>query len=95
MHLKVIEVFSWPRPRDHWGCSAMCAILDVNVANQVFGELRPEAGVKFFDWLNSGLGRLVLGGRLREELNKTSARDWLVQGVLAGRVRSVSETKVD
>ena len=73
----------------------MCAILNANVADEVFGDLRPEAGAKFFEWLNSGPGRLVLGGRLRDELNKTSARNWLVQAVLAGRVRSVSDTKVD
>ena len=73
----------------------MCAILDANVSNQVFGKDRPEAGVEFFEWLSSGPGRLVLGRKLRNELSKTSARKWLAQAVLAGRVRNVSDIRVD
>ncbi len=50
----------------------MCAIVDANVVDEVFGEKRPPAGEKFFDWLTVGNGRLVVGGRLLEELDRSS-----------------------
>ena len=31
----------------------MCAIIDANVASEVFGTDRPEAGARFFDWINA------------------------------------------
>ena len=73
----------------------MCAIVDANVAHEVFGADRPEAGVKFFDWINSGIGRLVVGGMLLEELNRTSAREWARQALNAGLIRNVRETDVN
>lgn len=72
----------------------MCAILDANVAGEVFGKTRPTAGLKFFEWMDHGPGRLVLGGHLRDELVKTSAQEWVKQALLAGRIRNVSDTKV-
>ena len=44
----------------------MCAIVDANVAYEVFGRDRPPAGERFFDWLSSPRGQLVVGGKLRE-----------------------------
>ena len=73
----------------------MCAIVDANVAHDVFGADRPEAGVKFFQWISSGNGRLVAGGKLLEELNRTSAREWARQALNAGLIRNVPETHVD
>lgn len=74
----------------------MCAILDANVAHKVFGANRPEAGKAFFDWLDSGNGRLVVGGRLRRELDGVSgSREWLQQAVLAGRVRNIDDREID
>lgn len=73
----------------------MCAILDANVASQVFGKGRPEAGVRFFEWISRGPGRMVVGGYLREELNRTQAREWVRQALIAGRVRSISDTISD
>ena len=73
----------------------MCAIVDANVAHEVFGSDRPEAGVKFFEWINSGIGRLVAGGKLLEELNRTSAREWARQALNAGLIRNVRETDVN
>ena len=74
----------------------MCAILDANVAGQVFGANRPAAGQAFFDWLDSGRGRLVIGGRLRRELDRNGDfRDWRLQAGLAGRVTLLNDAAVD
>ena len=73
----------------------MCAILDANIAGEVFGSNRPEAGTEFLKWLNEGRGCLVSGGKLRYELNQTSARDWMRQAMLAGRLRNVDDAEVD
>ena len=73
----------------------MCGILDANVAHEVFGSTRPPAGEKFFDWINTGNGRLVAGGKLLEELYQTSARDWAQQAINAGLIRSVNEHKIN
>ena len=74
----------------------MCAILDANVAGQVFGAGRPAAGAKFFEWIHSGRGRLVLGGRLRRELDRLSAfREWRRQAELAGKVTLLNDEAVD
>ena len=48
----------------------MCAIVDNNVVNEVFGGDPPEAGKQFRRWLGSRNGRLVVGGRLLEELTR-------------------------
>ena len=74
----------------------MCAILDANVVGQVFGGDRPTAGRAFFEWVDSGPGRLVAGGRLRRELDRTRAfREWRLQAVLAGRIMLLNDEAVD
>ena len=74
----------------------MCAILDANVAAQVFGVERPPAGRAFFKWIDSGPGRLVLGGRLRRELDRNQKlREWRLQAVLAGQVTLLNDDAVD
>lgn len=74
----------------------MCAILDNDVASEVFGQDRPAAGKAFFDWINSGRGSLVAGGQLLEELDRTRAfKKWRRQAVLAGRLRIVSNSAVE
>ena len=74
----------------------MCAILDANVVGQVFGPDRPAAGKAFFDWLQSDRGRLVVGGKLRRELDRSTAfRQWRQQAVLAGRVALLNDDAVD
>lgn len=62
----------------------MCAILDANVAHEVFNETT-EAGREFLRWVMSGSGRLITGGKNWSELGerKRSIR----QLVLAGKVR--------
>lgn len=74
----------------------MCAILDKNVVHEVFGENRPSAGVEFFEWLNSGKGLLVLGGKLRQELvENRKFKEWLPEAVRAGRIRTYNDETVN
>ena len=75
----------------------MCAIVDANVVSEIFGSDLPPAGEKFFDWLNKGSGRLVGGGKLLEELEKSSVdfRRWGQEAQLAGKMRIVNKSEVD
>ena len=73
----------------------MCAIVDANRADEVFGEKATEAGEAFLDWLIRRHGRLVVGGKVLRELTKTSARDRLQQLTLAGRAFTVDDDQVD
>ena len=73
----------------------MCAIVDANVAGQVFGNCRPPAGEEFYKWLNAGKGRLVIGGKLLQELNKTKFRKWVSQARKFGFAREVDESQVE
>ena len=69
----------------------MCAIVDANVAGDVFGT---EAGKKFAEWINPGRGRLVAAGRLLEELDKTPFRNWIQEAIRAGLLKTVCERDV-
>ena len=75
----------------------MCAIVDANVVSEVFGSNLPPAGEKFFDWLNQGSGRLIVGGKLLEELEQSSAdfRRWGQEAQLAGKMKIVNKSEVD
>ena len=73
----------------------MCAIVDANVVPEVFGHDRPAAGAEFFKWINREGGRLVAGGRLLEELERTVAREWVRQAMIAGRIRAEDNSEVD
>ena len=66
----------------------MCGIVDANVAHQVFGQNRNEAGKAFYDWISSGSGHLVVGGKLHNELLGSSSdlRRLFRQLELAGRM---------
>ena len=46
----------------------MCVILDASARDDVFGKNRTVAGKQFFRWLEMPSARLVLGGKLTEEL---------------------------
>ena len=74
----------------------MCAIVDANVAGEVFGASPSLAGDKFFDWINRGSRRLVVGGKLFEELETSSPgfREWASQAVQAGKMRILDESEV-
>ena len=73
----------------------MCAIVDVNVSHEIFGDNRPEAGEKFFKWLDSGSLRLVVSRKLLAELNYGKAQQWIRQAILAGKVRQEASGTVD
>ncbi len=45
--------------------------------------------MKFLNWIKDGIGCLVVGGTLLEELNRTSVREWARQALSAGLIRSV------
>ena len=75
----------------------MCAIVDANVASEVFGPSPQSAGEKFFEWINKGSNRLVAGGKLLEELESGSPdfRIWASVAVSAGKMRIVNKTDVE
>ena len=73
----------------------MCAVIDANVAHEVFGSSLQPAGRGFLEWVNKGLGRLVAGGKLVAELDGTPAREWLRQAQNAGRVARVNDEEVN
>lgn len=74
----------------------MCAIVDNDVRDEVFGGARSEAGRYLFDWLTDGRGKLAVGGKLRRELSGSSSFvRWMKVAQLAGRVVSVEDGRVD
>ncbi len=73
----------------------MCAIVDVNVSHEVFGDNRPEAGERFFKSLSSGTLRLVVGKKLLDELKDWKAQHWIQQAILAGIVQQETSDTVD
>ena len=74
----------------------MCAIVDNNVRDQVFGNNRPSAGEFFFNWLEERGGRLVIGGELLRELSGYSNfTDWLPGAIRSGRVSVIPDQTVD
>ena len=78
----------------------MCAIVDANVRDQVFGDSPTAAGRFFRDWLFSGRGGLlVVGGKLKLELSDNNRNiNFLTayrQLAQSGRARSIPDADVD
>ena len=77
----------------------MCAIVDANAAHEVFGSNQnpaSEAGKGFFRWLNSSKGKLVVGGKLKEELGRVpNYRMWAQQATLSGKLINKGKDRVD
>lgn len=76
----------------------MCAIVDANVADEVFGPRPSPAGREFYEWVDKAPhGHLVVGGKLYKELKKGSPgfREWAKQAALAGLMTVFDEKKVD
>lgn len=75
----------------------MCAIVDANVVHEVFGSNLRPAGEKFFEWIETGSERLVVGGKLREELEQGSEdfRIWARQAIIARKMKIISKDRVD
>ena len=72
----------------------MYAILDPKAAHEVFGSNRPEEGENFFNLVDSGVERLVVGRQLLEHLYESDAREWTRQALNAGLIRQVRESEV-
>ena len=78
----------------------MCAILDANSVHDVFGlSRRSAAGKDFHAHLLKGGMELVVGGKLLQELSRTSGvfREWLKEadrGGHRGRIRNVASEEV-
>ncbi|MDE0341249.1 MAG: PIN domain-containing protein [Nitrospinae bacterium] len=75
----------------------MCAIVDANVAHEVFGSNPSQAGEQFFGWIEEGNNRLVVGGKLFEELEASSEefRNWARQAIIARKMKVVDKKQVD
>ena len=73
----------------------MCVIIDANVADEVFGKDAPEAGKEVFDRIRSGRLSIVIGGKLLDELYRTSSRDSIEESMRAGTVIFIDNERVD
>ena len=75
----------------------MCAIVDNDVRDQVFGaNSRSPAGRFFLDWLSNRHGQLVVGGQLLRELNESSDFNrWLGAALARNRARRIDDDRVD
>lgn len=74
----------------------MCAIVDAQVSHEVFGDNRSLAGAEFLDWIKES-GRLVVGGKLFDELMKSGDgfREWAKQAQFAGKLIKLNNTEVN
>lgn len=75
----------------------MCAIVDANVRDEVFGDASSEPGKLFLNWLiRPNGGTLALGGKLRQELARLGNFLKIYEQLrLNGRVLDVSDSLVD
>ncbi len=76
----------------------MCIIVDANMASIVFASPTPDDFVPLIDWLTSKKidGRLVIGGKLSQELDKVTNVGHLIQTLSrAGRARQISHKEVE
>lgn len=65
--------------------AAVCAILDADVVSAVFTEDPAPGAREFRRWIESGTGRLVVGGRLRKELAVNRAFNPILRTITPGR----------
>ena len=75
----------------------MCAIVDNDVRDQVFGSnSQSPAGRFFLDWLSDGRGRLVVGGQLLRELNDSGDfKRWLQTALRRNSALAFDDDQVD
>ena len=74
----------------------MCGVVDANVVNEVFGDNPSPAGERFFEWLASPGGQLVVGGELRRELSRDLRFvRWLGNAIRYGRARTITDEDVE
>lgn len=76
----------------------MCAIIDNNVRHEVFGapDVQTPAGQFFFTWVDSGKGKLVVGGKLLKELSEyQNFSRWFRQARRIGQAVRIPDDEVD
>ena len=74
----------------------MCVILDTSARDNVFGKERTAAGKQFFEWLETGQARLVVGGELANELASSWAfQKWAETAVSDGRITNFGKSEVE
>jgi len=74
----------------------MCGIVDADVISQVFESNFSEAASAFFNWVDSGNGRLVSGGsRHIRELNSANYRKWASVASARGKLVFLNEAVVN
>ena len=68
----------------------MCVIVDANLASRIFAQPAEEDFAPVIEWLISGEGGLVIGGKLASELGRLGNPRRLVLALLrAGRARQI------
>lgn len=74
----------------------MCAIIDKDVVREAFGPMPTPAGKKFRQGIDTGSMRLVVGGKLLDELDGNSNfKRWRSTAVQYGKLRLVNDASVD
>jgi len=74
----------------------MCAILDNDLRDAVFGNNPAPADREFLRWIEMGRGRLVVGGQLTRELSgNEKVRKWLGEAEMLGIVKLIDNERVD
>lgn len=74
----------------------MCIIIDANVASKVFALSPSKDPRAVIDWVDFGGGKMVLGGRLKQEIFKVSlASRWIKERIRSGKIKWVSDTDID
>lgn len=74
----------------------MCVIIDLNVVGEVFAADRCPPEAQFFDWLETPRARLVVGGKLLEELSRNGKfAIWAKEGIAGGRVRTFPRATIE
>ena len=73
----------------------MCAIVDANVVGELWENSNSDAGKGFRRWVEESNGRLIVGGKLLQELNSKRATRWINRLALAGKLITVDDRKVN
>lgn len=74
----------------------MCAIIDANVAGEVFGPNSAPAGNEFRAWITKGSERLICGGELLKELKRIEGfREWAKVALDKGKMKNMNEEEVE
>ena len=74
----------------------MCAIVDASAAHQILTDSPSDAGRELFNWIGKGYRRLVVGGRLTDELKicGRGVEPLIYELIQSGNARSLPSDKV-